>query len=166
MSLMRAILYWVVESLPEPRIIYDRSGTSPYLSRWYLWRHNSGEGLAVFLHKFHRGDDDLDLHNHPWSWSLAIILSGGYREERRVWAHAYTEMFDQVRTRTLRPGMVNFIRGTDFHRVELLSDEAWSLFIAGPHTGEGWGFWNRLTNQFLPWREFITRKRGAGWVES
>ena len=158
--MMRAILHWLVTKLPEPRVIYDREGGSPYLSRWYLRQHTRGEGVAVFLHRFHRGDDDVELHNHPWEWSVALILSGGYREERRVGTS------DHVIVRELRPGRLNVIRGTDFHRVDLYEGDAWSLFLAGPHTGIGWGFWNRLTREFTPWREFITRKRGPGWVES
>jgi hypothetical protein len=153
-----ALLHRLVRHLPDPRVIYDRAGVSPYLSRWYLHEHRHGKGIAIFLHCFHRGDDDLELHNHPWTWSVALILAGGYREERRVG--------DDVIVRQLRPFSINVIRGTDFHRVDLYNNEAWSLFVAGPQTGLSWGFWNRLTRTFTPWREFINRKRGIGWKES
>lgn len=156
--MMRSLLHRLVRRMPDPRVIFDRDGVSPYLSRWYLKQHDRGRGIARFLHCFHRGDDDLELHNHPWEWSVAFILSGGYREERRVG--------DDVIVRELRPGSINIIRADDFHRVDLYSDESWSLFIAGPQTGRGWGFWNRETGEFTPWREFITRKRGPGWRES
>ena len=161
--MMRAFLHWLVQHLPEPRVIQDRDGKSPYLSRWYLLQHpgrDSGGGVALFLHRFHRGDDDMELHSHPWVWSVSLILSGGYREERRIGS-------DHVTVRELRPGRINVIRGTDFHRVDLYDEgEAWSLFLAGPHMGIGWGFWNRVTREFTPWREFITHKRGPGWKES
>lgn len=156
--MLRRLLHWFASKYPASRVIYDRGGVSPYLSRWYLHDHRRGKGIAVFLHKFHRGDDDMECHNHPWRWSIAIILSGGYVEERREG--------DRVVSRIVRPGTINAIRATDFHRVDLLSDESWSLFIAGPKTGKSWGFWNRFTNEFTPWREFITRKRGPNWVES
>jgi hypothetical protein len=160
---LRTLLHWLAAKLPPPRVIYDRAGESPYLSRWYLLRHASKKGFALFLHRFHRGDDDVELHNHPWKWSASLILSGGYREERRVrvFRHHWT-----IVTRELRPGQINIILGDDIHRVELLDGEAWSIFLAGPHTGAGWGFWNRVTKEFTPWREFITRKRGPEWEES
>ena len=158
--MIRPLLHRLVRHLPEPRVIYDRAGLSPYLSRWYLRRHPREDGVAVFLHCFHRGDDDAELHDHPWRWSFALILSGGYREERRIGTS------EHVRVRLVRPGTINVIRGDDYHRVDLLSDEAWSLFVAGPQTGKTWSFWDRVTGAVTPWREFITRKRGPGWKES
>lgn len=192
--MIRRLLHWFASRHPASRIIQDREGKDPYLSRWYLREHRRGKGIAAFLHKFHRGDDDQELHCHPWVWSIAVILSGGYVEERRVArsvrcscgavrirrvrgvnvakferqhaGHGRMLVKYRVISRIVRPGTINFIRGSDFHRVDLLGDESWSLFIAGPQTGEGWGFWNRMTSEFTPWREFITRKRGPGWKES
>jgi hypothetical protein len=166
--MMRALLHWLTRRFPEPRVIYDRAGESPYLSRWYLYpartedREEKRGQFALFLHRFHRGDDDSELHSHPWSWSVALILAGGYREERR----ARLGLCDAVITRAVRPWTFNIIRADDFHRVDLYEEDAWSLFLAGPKTGVDWGFWDRATGAFLPWREFITRKRGPGWVES
>jgi hypothetical protein len=171
---MRAALRYIVNSLPPPRIIYDRAGVSPYLSRWYLlgapkavdglpvfredgnprkveWKERSGP-IAIYLHQFHRGDDDNELHNHPWHWSFAIILAGGYVEERRIG--------NLVVPRKMKPGSVNFIEGSDYHRVDLVQGDSWSLFIAGPRASS-WCFWNRETNEETPWREFIARKRGV-----
>lgn len=173
---MRHILEWISKRLSNPRIIYDREGTSPYLSRFYLLgaprmrdgsqpfteygnprpgaqfpEHLGGFFPHVYLHRFHRSDDDGELHNHPWKWSLSLVLVGGYREERRGPG-------DVVHVRIVRPWRLNIIRHDDFHRVDLLEDDAWSLFLAGPRT-QNWGFWNRLTGKFTPWREFITEKR-------
>ena len=36
--MIRTILRTLVEYLDPPRVIHDRSGVSPYLSRWYLFR--------------------------------------------------------------------------------------------------------------------------------
>lgn len=176
--MMRTLLHWLTAHLPAPRVIYDRAGVSPYLSRWYLiGRPKSLDGgdafdetgqprrrvvwsasrLGVYLHKFHRGDDDRELHSHPWQWALSLILSGGYVEERRDG--------DSVVTRVLKPGQWNVLRSGDYHRVDLLDDESWSLFVVGPKFAS-WSFWNRMTGETIPWREFITRKRGPGWVES
>jgi hypothetical protein len=170
------MLEWIASKMPSPRIIYDRAGVSPYLSRWYLLgRPTMPDGshpftedgsprpgiqepdrpFAVFLHKFHRGDDDAELHNHPWTWSVALILSGGYREEYRRGA---PEDGGCVFRRTMRPLSLNVIHHDTFHRVELLDKDAWSLFVAGPRE-KSWGFWNRATGVFTHWRTFIDRKR-------
>lgn len=172
---MRRFLYWLTSKLSPPRVIFDRAGGTPYLSRWYIfgapvasdgkpvfnsagnprdgieWNDRAGP-LAVYLHKFHRGDDDPEPHNHPWSWSLAVILSGGYVEYR-------LGNDNKLHSRQMWPGALNLIRGDDFHRVELLDKESWSLFIAGPRVSS-WGFWDTKAQRLVPWREFIARKRG------
>jgi hypothetical protein len=117
--------------------------------------------MGLYLHRFHRGDGDPELHNHPWRWAVSLILSGGYSEERRqtvdpggTWEPAVYRII----VRCLTPGMLNFIDSDDFHRVDLLADEAWSLFLVGPKFS-GWGFWNRQTGAFTDWREFINARR-------
>ena len=45
-----------------------------------------------------------------------------------------------------------------FHRVDLLEDDAWSLFLVGPKT-KSWGFWDRVTGQYTEWREFLRRRQ-------
>ena len=172
----RFVLRWVTRNMDPPRIIYDREGGSPYLSRWYafgapvasdgkpVFDHfgNPREGvtwddrkgpIGVYVHRFHRGDDDDATHSHPWLWSVSLILAGGYIEERRM------RGTNIVVTRTVKPWMLNFIRGDDFHRVDLIEKDAWSLFFAGPRVSS-WSFWDRKTGETMPWREFIARKRG------
>lgn len=150
------------EKLPSRTIT---TNGSPYLTRWYLWPegprdsdadedHYFGERsehsalpFAVFLHKFHRGDADRDQHNHPWDLSVAIVLAGGYREERGG------------ETRVVLPGTVNVIREDDFHRVDLLNPAvgSWSLFVAGRKTG-GWGFRDKATGAFIPQKDYLAAK--------
>jgi len=164
--MLRRLLLALTARLPAPRVIYDRAGLSPYLSRWYLIGRpkepldahgdrteppHREEPFGLYIHKFHRGDDDLELHNHPWRWSASLVLWGGYVEERRA-------PDDSIALRTLYPFRVNVIRANDFHRVALLYGEAWTLFLAGPRT-QSWGFWNRQTRRFTEWREFLTEKR-------
>jgi hypothetical protein len=167
--MIRAAIKTIASLLPAPRVIYDRDGQTPYLSRYYLIgrpTHPSGEpfdqfgnpkpgielkdGLNVYLHRFHRSDDDLELHNHPWAWAFSLILAGGYREERR-WGNA-------VVTQVFKPGSLNIVHHDTFHRIELLDGDSWSLFVAGPKANS-WGFWNRDTGTFTPWREFLARKK-------
>lgn len=171
--MLRRLLERLAARLPPPRVIFDRAGISPYLSRYYLlgaptmpdgshsfqddgtqkpgavWGNRS---FGVYLHQFHRGDDDIELHNHPWKWAVSLILVGGYVEMRRLRDSSV------VVTRTIKQMRLNFIGQNDFHRVILHNGEAWTLFIAGPKVAS-WGFWNRSTGQFTHWREFINRKR-------
>jgi hypothetical protein len=106
---------------------------------------------GLYLHRFHRGDDESQLHNHPWRWAASLILAGGYREEVRG-------KDDVVRTRIVKPWRLNRIRSDTFHRVDLLEDDAWTLFLVGPKFS-GWGFWDRDSREFWPWRTFINRLR-------
>lgn len=169
----RRIVSWLASKLPAPRVIQDGLGRQAYLSRYYLitsqrprmadgsepfdqWG-NPREGVswpdkpwALYLHHFHRSDVDRELHNHPWRWAVSFVLVGGYREERRSGMN--------VVYRTVRPGAFNVIREEDFHRVDLLEEDAWSLFLVGPKV-KSWGFWDRVTNRVTPWREFLEGKQ-------
>lgn len=164
-------------SVFKRRVIWDREGLTPYLARFYItqpptmpdgsepfgpsgnprpgiqWR-TSRAGVSVFVHYFYRSDDDHALHNHPWKWALSLVLAGGYSEERRVG--------NSVVRRLVKPGSFNLITSDTFHRVDLLDADrgCWSVFIAGPKF-KGWGFWDRDTGEFIPWREFIARLRGV-----
>jgi hypothetical protein len=182
---LRRVVEWFASRLPPPRVIYDREGKSPYLSRYYLLGRPTmadgsepfgpdgspkvdsiwSEGIGVYLHKFHRGDSDEALHSHPWIWSRSLVLVGGYVEERRVKTNGQASRFrfQLVNRRIVRPFTWNKIDADDFHRVDLIEKDCWSLFIAGPKTGKSWGFWDRWTGRFLPWRDFITQVRGKGW---
>ncbi len=176
--MIRSLLLRLTARLPHPRIIFDRAGRSPYLSRWYLlnsptmpdgsWPFDASGGprdgirwseerWGLYLHRFHRGDDDQELHNHPWRWALSLILVGGYWEERRV-SNGLPFPGYRVERRIVRPWTFNRIDADDFHRVDLLEEDAWSLFFVGPKF-QSWGFWNRETERFMPWRDFINKLR-------
>jgi len=158
----RYLLRWITGDMSAPRVIWDRAGLSEYLSRWYVWPTRTygakdfdekRGAVAVFLHRFHRGDDDRECHSHPWHWAISLILAGGYIEERRV------RGTNIVVERVVKPWSINFIRGDDYHRVDLLEEDAWSLFVAGPRASD-WYFWNRDTGETTQWEKFIARKRG------
>lgn len=167
---MMRFLLWLTSFLAAPRVIYDRDGGSAYLARWYLvgkkpevdvhgnpLRPTTEESAQVYLHRFFRSDHDGELHSHPWKWSIAIVLAGGYIEERRVG--------DDVVSIRRGPGSINLIRSNDFHRVDLIGAESWSLFIAGPKSGS-WFFWCRERLARAPWRAFLAWKQeGAASAE-
>jgi len=152
-------VYYVIEWLLKKivirlpfRTIRGPNGDA-YLTRWYLYPgkpRSDGEGtksdkrFAVFIHFFHRSDKDRDPHNHPWDRSLALILKGGYVEERAG------------RRKTFRPGMINIITRNDYHRVDLLDPTrgSWSLFFAGKNMGD-WGFRHRQTGIHIPQGDYL-----------
>lgn len=175
-SRMRSLVEWVASKLPKPRVIMNRSGEAPYLSRYYLWNKPKmadgsspfdslgnpkpeaiwKTGVGVYLHKFHQSDDDEGaLHNHPFRWSCSLILVGGYLEYRRL--------HDSIVKRLIKPFRLNWIDCDDFHRVELLQKDAWSLFIVGPRT-QSWGFWNPIDLSVTPWRQFLEKMRKTSRV--
>lgn len=110
--------------------IRGRDG-SAYLSRYRIVH---SRWFRVFLHHFHRSDEDTCCHDHQWAF-LSIVLAGGYREHTprgSSWC---------------APGSVLVRPATWLHRIEI-SKPAWSLVFAGPRvrdwgflTPSGWCFW-------------------------
>jgi len=171
-------LEWVMTRVMT-RVILDRPGGAPYLSRAYLYGaprmpdgshpfDETGEprpraiwpDLGILLHHFHQSDSDLELHSHPWRWAVSIILSGAYTEELR--------RGDRVIVRLRRAGSIAMLRNDfdriDFHRVDLVAGvPVWTLFVSGPRI-PNWHFWNRETGVVLSWRKFIARKRRESGV--
>lgn len=165
---LRPLLKAITARMDPPRVIND--GDTPYLSRWYLRGvptmpdgsppfDTRGEpreaavfpnkgGIDVYLHKFHRGNNDAALHDHPWSWGVSLILAGGYVEERR--------MGRAVVQRILGPLSLNVLTADDFHRVDLIEDDAWTLFVVGPKI-KSWGFWlpGNPVSKITPWRKYL-----------
>jgi hypothetical protein len=155
-----------------PNTVIKGDDGSPYLSRFYLFRRSWLPGVrpfnllpSVYLHYFHRGDADVELHNHPWTLSVSLILLGGYHEERRVNGQIHSQIF--------RPGSFNVVRHTDFHRVDLLDPKkgSWTLFVAGVGgriPEDDWGFWHPETKEYRPWREHVRlrdlRQQFAGCI--
>lgn len=150
------------------RIIPGRNALDKYLGRYYVTnrtrkdeerddtRRKQGEDVVdkpnAYLHYFFRGDDDVELHNHPWKYSVSLILTGGYIEERRTkTGHIYT--------RSVLPGTLNFIRASDYHRVDLLdpTNGAWTLFISYKRC-QDWYFWHPVTGVYTQWEKFLGLK--------
>lgn len=155
-ALMAQALYRYSATLPC-RLIH-RDGGERYLERYAA---GSAFGMTAYLHRFVSEDADDWLHDHPWAWSIAIVLTGGYEEERLVW-------FDVERgwkAKTRRIGglrRINIIRGGDFHRIARCHPETWTLFIHSPRV-KTWGFLQRApfcVNYYQPYAVHKT----AGWV--
>jgi hypothetical protein len=158
------ILRWVaLHALFGLRIIWSRDGHSPYLLRVSLTPRLKWWPAfpVVFLHFFFRGDDDKELHSHPWD-AISIPLSVGYKEERLFRLGSTRGVVAKWR----RPFRAFRIRKTDFHRVRLhASGRPWTLFIAGERTelpeDESWGFLDVMTGRYTPWRRHVDEKRAA-----
>lgn len=173
-DLLIRFLIWCSRHTP-PRVItgVGEDKDTPYLTRYFLFRRRgpTTEGMehdgpppkwGLYLHHFHRGDLDRELHNHPWAWAYSLVLKNGYSEERRGAAHgnrfyprcAFPGCCDKVTRRIVRPWTLNRISANDFHRVDLPFGEAWTLFLVGPVV-QSWGFWDRNTRVFTPWKKFL-----------
>lgn len=135
------------KSEDDPRWAYTiATNGDPYLTRvlapkWFARVF----GCRPYLHKFHRKDIDRHLHSHPWQWALSIVLSGSY-DETRV-DHDATLLARGIRlitsreilTTTRRVSRFNYLTSDDYHKVDELHGDVWTLFITGPSI-PGWGF--------------------------
>lgn len=169
------LLQRLVSLLPHTTITINGK---PYLTRYYVFGKDRTWG-NIYIHHFHSSDQGLELHNHPWKWGFSIVVSGGYFEERSRNPYRWEKRGDPmpfnplgqdediwiptgspwppkvvIERRDVRPGTINIIWPTDFHRVDLKDEArgAWSLFFAGPRTKD-WGFLDRETAEYKDWRK-------------
>jgi hypothetical protein len=176
-DILRSILTAVADHLPR-RVIMREDGdrSLPYLERYYVcgdptalkyfppgqdaprwWQRPLTWLPLVYLHRFRRDDEDVELHNHPWA-AVSLILVGGYYEERREEiAHADLTTEYVVRRYERKPFTLNRLRPDTFHRVDLREHDAWTLIFVGEKV-QSWGFWHPRTWEFIPWREHVRRK--------
>lgn len=127
------------EKIPRGYIIDDYVNDGPYLSRLVFWRIF---GVRILLHRFHVSDQDRALHNHPWKWAFSLILAGSYTEERMINKEDFLKgkgKLPNLWTQTKRKRWFNFLTDKDYHRVEELHGEVWTLFFCGPRK-QDWGF--------------------------
>lgn len=163
-NLIHKALWKITEKFPERTRIIQVDG-SDYLRRFYITPRRLDEngeetgknlGFGVYLHYFYRGDEDRELHNHPWEKSVSLILLGGYFEERRT-------KEDEVVLKNIKPiwhwpFRPNYITCDDFHRVikKQESPHVWTLFITG-NRAQGWGFWDRETKKYIDHEDFVEK---------
>lgn len=125
-----------------------------YLTRYFVFGADRRFG-NIFIHHFHRSDMDVGaggyglLHSHPWPWSFSIVLTAGYSEERRM-------PDGTVKRKLVKPWTINFLTKKDFHRVDLVNGEAWTIFFTGPRSKNlDWYFWDRMTNETIFWKNIV-----------
>lgn len=157
--MLRNMLQFVSEFLPK-RVIRGGDG-GPYLSRFQLLDFGRKRG-RLWLHRFHRGDEDRELHNHPFAWSGSLVLVGGYEEERltqvfRPQGAIAPYLHCSIERKFHGPGSINVIHFDTFHRVHLPNGEAWTLFVSGPILRK-WGFLDIVTGVYKDSRTFLAEK--------
>lgn len=133
--------------------------------------------LAIRAHTTFRSDRDRHQHNHR-SWSISIILAGGYWEILEPTPAAMTSpLLYKAALDTLEqdwispleaahhkylnalgifwraPGDIVFRRATDYHKLILPRGVVCkSIFIFGRKSND-WGF--RVDGRHVPWREYL-----------
>ena len=126
--------------------------SSPYLTRFIVLRTRM---FRIYLHRFHRPDADHEHHSHPWPAAIAMILTGGYVEERLEGNRAPYRVIARHR----RPGSVVLLRRSTYHRASELADSpVWTLFIPFGKNSDQWNFRHPVTGETTPWRPFIRRQ--------
>lgn len=124
-------------------VIPDKTSGAPYMTRILFPRVF---GVRPMLHHIHRPDYDRDLHDHPWAWSVSILLRGSYDEERPAPCHHS----DCTRTVKRHVRWLNVIRASDWHRISELHGNVWTLFVTGPRV-QKWGFrrWDSAYEEYV-----------------
>jgi hypothetical protein len=140
-----------------PSITIPDMNGNPYLTRYFPFDEEK-KHANIFLHYFHASDKDMSesgsllFHNHTWRYSLSLILFGGYKEERK-------EKGGTITSKTFLPGSFNYISNSAFHRVDLLDDGCWTLFMTSWRGSKDarWEFWNRETNEYTDFEVMLKR---------
>ena len=111
-----------------------------YLRRYYVSPKDryAEYGVRKMVHYFATGDLDKRLHNHPWNWATSVILQGGYTEQRLT---GFSEGAVHTTEHVYRPGDINRLSGTDFHRITDVLPHTFTFFMNGP-ARRPWGFLN------------------------
>lgn len=147
--MLNRLLYRLTAKLPCRLIELD---SGPYLERYYLGQMF---GVTFYLHRFVSSDSEEHLHNHPWRYGAALILSGGYTEERAFDICPHVAGSGCL-TQKVRRGWYNRVDGNTIHRIMDALPGTWTLFVHGPRATvdvevagairkltKGWGFFER-----------------------
>jgi hypothetical protein len=138
-----------------------------YLIRWRLLQT---PWFGIFLHKILMIDNDINLHDHPWSF-YTFILSGGYIENVHVFEpvaysanngepHSWRGQFAQRKwtagsLHKMRAGVQRY--QSDLHKITYLLDKpTWSLLFVGPRIRD-WGYQTKdgwVARKDYDWRKY------------
>jgi len=153
--MLRRLLYKLTARLPCRLIKIDGR---PYLERYYLGK---ALGLTFYLHRFVAPDDERNVHDHPWGRSAALVLVGGYLEERLRWFDLASGGW-RAKARRMFPGRVNVINGWTFHRITAPRPETWTLF-AHTRRCKSWGFLYPAEEAVVYYQPFDIAANATWW---
>lgn len=151
-NMMKNVCMFITQFLSMVRL----GDNGDYLHRYFIFR---SKRFNVVLHRFLRSDADRELHNHMWP-GFSVILSGRYREEKMTQQWTPESVWSSLKTKVFRPGMFNSIGRDDFHRVDLLTPEVWTLFFYGRKVRDDWGFMDRDTLEYTAQEPFLMKRDG------
>jgi len=135
------------EPLVRRRVIndpcYPEGG--PLLTRYYLL---DSPWLALYLHHFHRSDNDRHVHDHPWSF-ITFLFSGGY------WEHVpkFAEIPEGEQVRLYRRRFSILWRPAEWRHWVEIERPLWTLVLRFRRRRE-WGFWTE--RGWLHWKTYDT----------
>ena len=149
-------LRWLAQYLPKRAItVYGK----PYLDRYYiagpigedtraLWPADDRPRPRLawllrrtwYLHRFHRADAALHLHDHPWD-GRGRVLAGGYQERQLTPAGVDTRLVVEGERTHVEPGKYHTI-----HRLIRVQygdprGECWTLLRCTLPHSSGWGYY-------------------------
>ena len=144
---MNKLLFKLTAYLPCRLIKLD---SGPYLERYFLFQIL---GVTFYLHRFVSSDSERHMHNHPWRWGRALVLSGQYMEESVIDLCPHAGPSGAIlKLRRIR--WWNRINGNHFHRISCAVPGTWTLFFHGPRSYvedgprlKGWGFLENRNGQ-------------------
>lgn len=143
MQFWQIFLYWLAGFLPA-RMISSKEGV-PYLERYFIC---AVFGWQFYLHRFVGSDPTEEMHDHPWSWAMSLVLSGWYIEQ--LWyavrpVRWINRISADVCHRIVLPSDAPNQLGEQFpHLRDLptkkLPSECWTLFFHPAKRCKEWGF--------------------------
>lgn len=149
--LARILLNRLQDMLQTPPHFIVGGKHEPYLLRWHLLPRNSI--FNIYLHQFHRSDDDRAHHDHPYLFNASFLLKGRYLEH--VIAKGGTDHIEGYSA-----GNFKLRLGPSPHRIEILPNmPCVTLFFCGPRV-RVWQF--HCPKRNVPWHQFVDdRDSGA-----
>lgn len=142
---------FITKNLEGVNIVSNEGKT--LLQRWFIVNTSI---LGIYLHKCTYPDTDPNLyHDHPWSWSCSIILSGYYIEECLDFNHPVKKKRSAL--------SINFIHRDTFHRLSDISDHGvWTIYFRGKKVKKD-GFLQRQSDG--RWKHYLAEKSDFEYKE-
>lgn len=148
---------------PAVEVITGCYDDGPLLTRYKLVQ---SARLNIYLHIFHRSDEDRELHDHPWTF-LSLILWRGYtevrprKELRAILASEGMESVgrfpdERLERKRYWPGMVLYRPAWWAHRVELPAGARSVSLVLITRKSREWGFFTR--DGWKLWRSFVNSR--------